>query len=168
MKRLAVLSFLLLFCITCFAQTDSSRLKAIAGKLNSYAAMHPTEKVSLHLNKPAYEVGDTIWLKSYLTVGPLHLPSALNGILYVDLIDEKNKIVKSLKLKNDNGISAGDIALDSKIQPGNYRIKAYSTCMRNAGPDYFFNQTINISDIKTSAVFISSTYSVNSSTNDKP
>jgi hypothetical protein len=41
----------------------------------------------------------------------------------------------------------GDFALPGKLKPGNYNIRAYTTWMRNAGPDYFYNQRVNIGGI---------------------
>jgi len=160
--RKTYLTLILIFClrILSFSQTDSARLTVIASKLEQLAATHPVEKVYLHFNKPAYTIGDTIWFKGYVTVGDRHQPSALSGVLYIELIDGKDKIIKSLLLKSYNGLSVGDFAINDKLTPGNYRIRAYTNWMRNAGSDYFFNKTISISNIKTAAVFITSSIDV--------
>ena len=167
MRHLALtLLLLLLFTRLTHAQTDSSHLVNITAKLQKLSATRPAEKIYLHFNKPAYSIGDTIWFKDYLTVGAHHQPSALSGIVYAELIDPKDKIIKALKLKNNGGISTGQFVLDDKLVPGDYRIRAYTNWMRNAGPDYFFNQTINVSDIKTGAVFITSTLDASAQSND--
>jgi len=159
-KLYLTLSLILSLHFIAFSQSDSARLTTIAAKLQKLAASRPTEKAYLQFNKPGYSIGDTIWFKGYVLVGGHHQPSALSGILYVELIDTKDKIIKSLQLKNNNGISSGEFATDDKFVPGNYRIRAYTNWMRNAGPDYFFNTTISIGNIKTSAVFITSTIDV--------
>src|ERR1700759_965513 len=82
------------------AQTDSSRLMTLATGIEKLATRRPIEKVYLQLNKPAYNLGDTIWFKAYVTVGTHHQPSALSGVLYVDLLDGNNRAVKSLQLNN--------------------------------------------------------------------
>jgi len=159
-KLYLTLSLIFFLHFIAFSQSDSVRLTTIAAKLEKLAASRPTEKAYLQFNKPNYNIGDTIWFKGYVLVGRHHQPSALSGILYVELIDTKDKIIKSLQLKNNNGIAAGEFATDDKFVPGNYRIRAYTNWMRNAGPDYFFNTTISIGNIKTGAVFITSTIDV--------
>jgi len=153
----------LLFCLgTGFctqAQTnDSTRLAVVAAKLEQQTNAHPVEKVYLHLNKPAYNRGDTIWFKGYLTIGAHHLPSALSGILYVDLIDNNEKIVNSLRLKVAGATAIGQIALSGNMPMGDYRLRAYTNWMRNAGADYFFSKTINIGDTKASQVWVNARF----------
>lgn len=104
----------------------------------------PQEKAYLHMDKPYYVPGDTIWFKGYLTTGSRHLLSHLSGAAYVDLIDDESKIVKSLKFPVDSGTVEGDLILDEDIKSGSYRIRAYTQWMRNAGEDYFFNRTITV------------------------
>ncbi|MDB5158668.1 MAG: hypothetical protein JWR50_3375, partial [Mucilaginibacter sp.] len=104
----------------------------------------PQEKAYLHLDKPYYAVGDTIWFKGYLTTGSRHRLSPLSGAVYVDLVNEQDQPVKTLKLPADSGTVAGDLVLDDDVKAGNYRVRAYTQWMRNAGEDYFFNRTFTI------------------------
>ena len=104
----------------------------------------PQEKAYLHMDKPYYAVGDTIWFKGYLTTGSRHRLSPLSGAVYVDLIDDQDQAVKTLKLPADSGTVAGDLILDEDIKAGSYRVRVYTQWMRNAGEDYFFNRTITI------------------------
>jgi len=158
-KLYLTLVLLCLLKVFAFAQSDSTRLTTIAAKLQKQSATRPAEKAYLQFNKPAYSAGDTIWFKGYVVVGAAHQPSALSGVLYVDLIDGANKIIKSLQLKNNNGIATGDFPLDERMKPGDYRIRAYTTWMRNA-PEYFFNTTIAVGDIQTNAVIVNPVYSI--------
>jgi len=104
----------------------------------------PQEKAYLHLDKPYYVPGDTIWFKGYLTSGSRHQLSPISGAVYVDLINEQNQPVKTLKLPVDSGTVAGDLILDDYVKAGSYRIRAYTQWMRNAGEDYFFDRTFTI------------------------
>jgi len=63
----------------------------------------------------------------------------LSGALYIDLINEKDSILKTLKLPVSSGTTFGDFALQDEWHEGNYRIRAYTQWMRNAGEDYFFD-----------------------------
>ncbi len=150
--------------ILSYAQSDTARLSSIAGKLGKATAARPVEKVHLQFNKPYYIAGDTIWFKGYTTIGPYHQPSALSGVLYVELINDKDKIVRTLTLKMNNGLSQGDIPLNEKLQPGNYRVRAYTNYMKNAGPAYFFSAFLSIKDERTNAIRVIPTLST--ATND--
>jgi hypothetical protein len=163
-----IILLLLTTAVVTQAQSDSAKLASIAAKLEKLSGTTPVEKVYLHLNKPNYNIGDTIWLKAYVTIGEHHLPSALSGLIYVELIDYRDKILRTLRLKNTNGIAIGDIAIDEKQLPGTYRIRAYTNWMRNAGPDYFFVQHVNIGNSKTSAIFVTSTIDAPAPTGDGP
>lgn len=101
----------------------------------------PQEKAYLHMDKPYYAPGDTIWFKGYLTTGSRHTLSHISGSAYIDLIDGQNKPVKMLELPIDSGTVAGNLTLGDDIKPGAYRIRAYTQWMRNAGEDYFFDRT---------------------------
>ncbi|MES2378946.1 MAG: carboxypeptidase regulatory-like domain-containing protein [Bacteroidota bacterium] len=104
----------------------------------------PQEKMYLHLDKPYYAINDTIWFKGYLTTSSRHQLSALSGAAYVDLIDEQNHPVKTLKLPVNSGTIAGNFILGDEIKKGSYHIRAYTQWMRNAGPDYFFDHTFTV------------------------
>ncbi len=152
LKKFTIAFFILITAVLpAIAQHDSTGLSTIISKTESFSTEHPFEKVYLHFDKPYYAAGDTIWFKAYLTAGPLHVPSGLSHIIYVDLI-AKDSIVRSLKLPTINGVAFGDITLSTKdFREGNYHIRAYTNWMRNFGPDYFFNKTIAIGDARKSS-----------------
>jgi hypothetical protein len=136
-----------------FAQRDSISLTTLVTKAEKLSTEHPFEKVYLHFDKPYYAVGDTIWFKAYLTVGAGHQLSGLSNIIYADLINGKDSVVKSLRMSAINGVAFGDIALSRELfKQGNYHIRAYTNWMRNFGVEYFFNKTISIGDFDNAAV----------------
>lgn len=141
MHKILFLFFLL--PLSCFAQTDSMVSKNIFTKLERYSANHVVEKVYLHLDKPYYAAGDTIYFKAYLTLGNQHVLSARSGVLHVELIDNNtNKIKQSENLEVTNGVTWGDFALSDSLSKASYRLRAYTRSMRNEGG--FFEQNIPI------------------------
>ncbi len=110
------------------------------------------------MDKPYYAVGDTIWFKAYVTTGSRHQLSAMSGALYVELINEKDSIIRALKLPLTAGMSMGDIALEDQFKEGSYRLRAYTQWMRNAGEDYFFDHTFTVGTAISSNVIASSDY----------
>jgi TonB-dependent SusC/RagA subfamily outer membrane receptor len=127
----------------------------IQRQLAKWAESNPVEKVYLHLDKPYYAAGDDIWFKAYVTSGTYHQLSTLSGILNVELIDARGLVKQAIKLQLSKGTGAGDFALPDTLQAGNYRLRAYTNYMRNAGSEYFFDESVSIinsispADLKT-------------------
>lgn len=124
-------------------------------KLEEFTKKYPQEKIYLHLDKPYYAIGDDIWFKAYVVDSRTSAPSMISNILYVELINERDSIEKQLKLPMQSGITWGDFKLADSLTEGNYRIRAYTQWMRNAGPAFFFDKTIKIGNSWANKVFTS-------------
>ncbi len=138
---------------------DDDPIQKIVAQLEKWIEERPQEKVYLQFDKPYYAVGDDIWFKAYITVGPEHKLSALSGALNVELINEQDSVKKWIKLPVTSGVTWGDFALSDTLQAGNYRVRAYTNWMRNAGEDYYFEKSIAIGNAGSNNVFTKATYS---------
>jgi hypothetical protein len=56
----------------------------------------------VHLDRPYYALDETIWLKAYLVAGSFHEPSPLSYIIYIELIDQLEKVVQTTRLLADH------------------------------------------------------------------
>ncbi|MDB5013459.1 MAG: carboxypeptidase regulatory-like protein [Daejeonella sp.] len=127
-----------------FAQTDSIPLNTILEKSTKYLTERPTEKVYLHFDKPYYSVGDTIYFKAYLTMGA-HVPSELSKVVYTEVLNEQDSVIKTIMLPVTNSVAAGSILLSQyAFKQGNYHIRAYTTWMLNFDDAYFFHKTFYV------------------------
>ncbi|MBB2149675.1 carboxypeptidase-like regulatory domain-containing protein [Pedobacter gandavensis] len=144
-----VIAFLLLSTTLHFsanAQQDSVVLNNIISKTKKLSDEQPLEKVYLHFDKPYYSVADTIWFKAYLTMEQ-NIPSQLSKIVYVDVINERDSLVETIKIPTVNSVAAGNIPLTpGTYKQGNYSIKAYTVWMLNFGDQYFFKKSIPIGE----------------------
>ncbi len=156
MKRIFYLLFLISLCSFTVEDPFADLLK----KLEEFTKRYPSEKVHLHLDKPYYAAGDNIWFKAYVADARTSQPATESGILYVELINELDSVAKQLRLPMQNGISWGDFKLADTLAEGNYRIRAYTQLMRNAGTDFFFDKTIKIGSKWTSRASTKTTFSV--------
>lgn len=104
----------------------------------------PQEKVYLHVDRPYYAAGETIWFKSYLTLGPFHEPSLLSQTVYVELLNSDGEIIQNLKLYSPDGFGSGHFDLPDSLSSGDYLVRAYTNWMRNFDESYFFHRKINI------------------------
>ncbi|MBB2151058.1 TonB-dependent receptor [Pedobacter gandavensis] len=130
----------------------------IMSRMETFNKKYAQEKVHLHLDKPYYAVGDSIWFKAYLFNTATQEPSEISKLLYVELINEKNGLEQQLKLPVRAGVTWGNFSLPDSLIEGNYRIRAYTQWMRNAGPDFFFDKTIKIGSSWNNSVFTNTAY----------
>lgn len=137
---------------------DDDPFETLMKKFADYSQAHPQEKVYLHLDKPYYAIGDDIWFKAYILDNSTGLPSTISSALYVELIDGNDSLRKQIKLPMEAGVTWGDFKLTDTLPEGNYRIRAYTQWMRNAGPDYFYDKTIKIGNAWANKVFTNTAY----------
>lgn len=123
---------------------DSALLKKITTKFTAYSQKNLVEKAYLHFDKPYYAAGDTIYFKAYLTQGETHQLSHTSGVLYAELINDRNKISNSIRMLVTDGVAWGDFALPRSQPKGNYRVRAYTQWMRNNGDDRLFTANIPV------------------------
>jgi hypothetical protein len=141
---LLLLFFLSLAIKPSLAQTDTAVISKAGTALDRYIYQHPIEKTYLHLDREYYLPGDTIWFKAYTVIGPQHILTPLSGVLYCELINSADSVIMRHNISLVSGIGWGDFDLTRSIAPGNYHIRSYTNWMRNAGPEYFFDQRIKI------------------------
>lgn len=141
------------------AQQPAASIKNVIDKINDYNTRLPSEKLYLQFDRPYYSAGDTIWFKAYLTNSALSY-SALSSKLYVDLINDSNKVVKRFIFPVSFGLSWGNLNLDKNLQEGSYTVRAYTNWMRNFGNDALFYQNFYISNPSSDAWIINTSNSL--------
>ncbi|WNB18491.1 TonB-dependent receptor [Marivirga arenosa] len=133
MKKSCIIILVTLLCIvTVQAQT------VYREALGRYVIRESPEKVYLHCDKPQYAAGDDLWFKAYITDAINHLPTQVSNTLYVELINSESEIIDSLALFILNGAAQGSFKFSTDLNPGRYRIRAYTEWMRNQQPDFFY------------------------------
>ena len=141
--RFLIITFLASQASFVYSQ-DTVSLNTVIEKNQKLIQEYPTEKVYLHFDKPYYAVGDTIWFKAYIANGQ-DQPSDLSKIVYVDLISDKDTVVKAMRLPVVNTSAYGSITLEPLVfKSGNYRVRAYTYWMLNGDESYFFTKNIQI------------------------
>ncbi len=136
-------SFLLAF------SPANDTLERIIAAFERSISERPQEKVYLHLDRPYYAAGETVWFKAYLTAGPYHEPSLLSQTIYVELIDGEGQIVQHLRLFAPDGSASGQLFLPDSLGSGNYLVRSYTNWMRNSGEAYFFHRELKIWNSET-------------------
>jgi hypothetical protein len=123
---------------------DDNPIRVIAEKLSAYYAATLPEKTYLHLDRPAYGTGETIWFSAYVVDALRHRPDTLSKVLHVDLLSPERRVVARRTLRLVGGRAAGDIELVDSLQAGTYLLRAYTNWMLNAGPDYVYQRRLQV------------------------
>lgn len=145
----------------CFGQQ-----KELNGELINYSSIKnrsiqnsSPEKLYIQFDKPYYAVGDTLWLKGYLLNATSLSASDKSGIMYLDITNDSNRIVKQYKFNVQKGLTTGSLFFDEKtFIGGTYIIHAYTNWMRNFGEDCFFSQRFYLSSTDEHNWLISTNY----------
>lgn len=153
-----------LFFIYAFVNIDPD-IQSILDRLKNFYEDHTQEKVYLHIDKPFYSIGDTIYFKAYLANAENNLPSTLSNILYVELFNDQQSIVNTLKLQVTNGIAWGSIPLDDSLYRGNYLLRSYTNRMKNSDEIFFFHQEIVVGNALNSSPSVATSFYIDSATN---
>lgn len=137
-----LLFLVLLFGATqVFSQTE--KRTEISALLNTIAPS--PQKVYLQMDKPSYMLGDTLWYKSYVFNTNYLNNQLAKEILYVEVVDENQNLVKRQLVSQYYGMGLGSITLsDKSYRAGNYVIRAYTNWMRNFEAKYFFERSFTI------------------------
>jgi hypothetical protein len=144
--RTAIIKSTLFMLVTAtgFAFTASAQQNNISAKFLSYQENTLQEKLFVHTDKTAYLAGEIAWLKIYVTDGLTHKPSDVSKIAYVDIIDNNQAPVMQAKIAIKGGSGSGSVYIPVNMGSGNYKLRAYTSWMKNFAPDYYFNKTITI------------------------
>ena len=129
---------IILFSVSSYSQQTENK---IMQSLDSFSRGYPQEKVYIHFDRSNYTAGETIWFKAYVTNEGK--PGFLSKVLYLELVNQQNKLVDKKMLKLENGTAHGEFLLKDSLLSGNYAINAYTLWMLNF-PEFIFSKTLFI------------------------
>ncbi|WP_084237551.1 hypothetical protein [Pedobacter africanus] len=113
----------------------------------------PMERLYLHLDKFNYLASDTIWFKAYLFEDAYLMPSTKSGIIYMELVNTENQVMKRMKFPVRYGLCWGNISLgESDLPSGTYLLRGYTNWMLNFGQDAVFSTSIYIADLNSKTI----------------
>ena len=137
------LAFGLLAAAPSRAQAPDS-LATLGRKLGQYQRQALVEQLYLHLDRPAYVAGETMWLKAYAVEGTAHRPLAMSKVAYVEVLDAAQRPVLQAKVALVQAMGQGAFELPPDLPTGRYTVRAYTNWMKNAGPAFYFHCPITV------------------------
>ena len=122
---------LVLFCVA--TQLGYSQSKADSELLEQYGAYTSLSReiVYLHLNKTDFLIGEQLGFKAYVMDKDSRMPSLKTSNLYVQLVDENNRVLREKLLQLKKGVTHGTFMIDSVLEHKDYVIRAFTNWSRN-------------------------------------
>lgn len=124
--------------------TQTMAVEEIRESLDQHAGQVLQEKVFVHTDRAFYFAGETMWFKGYVVEGSSHKPLDLSKVVYVEVVDYKQKPVLQTKINMKGGDGNGSFYLPLSLISGNYKFRAYTNWMKNLGPDFYFEKEIKV------------------------
>ena len=123
---------------------EETPLQRIARQMSEYYTAARGEKAYLHLDRPVYATGETIWFSAYVVDAGQHQLDSLSQVLHVDLLSAQQKVVARRTLRLQGGRASGDLDIADSLAAGTYVLRAYTNWMRNAGDDFVYSRRLSI------------------------
>ena len=123
---------------------QSDKAQSVEHQLEQYSQETLPEKVFLHVDRPAYVSGETMWFKIYYVDGLKHQPLNLSKIAYVEVLNPAQQAVLQGKIALQAGTGHGSFILPTELTSGHYTVRAYTNRMKNFSPDFYFEKQVTI------------------------
>lgn len=123
-------------------------LDSFSGKFLSALRTHEKQQVYLVTDKSVFADGESIWFKAFLLNEISQRISTKSKFLFIDLVNEKDSVIKQVILDAENKQTNSRIVLPDFIASGYYWLRAYTRQMVKADvnsicvkPIYIVNRT---------------------------
>ncbi len=144
MKHLShknIISYLPVFLLLAFLLFPSLNT---AAQQNQTSRPMPAETVLLSTDRSIYLSGETIYLSAIILESDNFKVSSLSRVMRIELLDCEEKTGIRNILYSDKGTLAGTIKIPANLPTGWYRLRAYTSWMRNRGPSLFSFRDLRI------------------------
>ncbi len=131
------------------ASKESAFINQLKAQLFSYLKVNNEEKVYVQTDKTIYKPGEYIWFNAFLTDASSGKPSGISNIVYVELFDPKGNLAKRSKIHVQQGMAGGEMYIEDSRPGGLYKLKAYTSWMKNFGEDRYFEKDLQVQQVIT-------------------
>lgn len=135
----------MILVIALFMLMQNSRAQVIQEVQNSFNLYKQNafiEKIYVHTDKSVYLPGEILWFKVYCVDGNDHKPLNLSKVVYIEVLDNNQSRIVEAKVAMKNGSGDGSLYIPVSVSNGNYKLRAYTSWMKNFGPDFYFEKPI--------------------------
>jgi hypothetical protein len=109
-----------------------------------YQSQTPQEKLFVHIDRSFYLAGETIWFSLYEIDARSNRLVSFSSIAYIEVLDPDDSAVLQAKVEMSNGRGDGSFSIPLSVPSGNFLFRAYTSWMKNFGPDFYYMQPLTI------------------------
>lgn len=120
-------------------------------EMDNYQASHIQEKVYVHTDKEFYLAGEICWFKLYIVDAGQNRPLDLSKVAYLEWLNKDNHPVLQAKIALRDGHGDGSVYLPLSMNSGNYKLRAYTSWMKNFEVEGFFEKAITVVNARKTA-----------------
>ncbi len=139
MRKYILGLIILLSCVSLSAQLDAQKIRE---KFENYQTQSSRQILHLSLNQPLYHVKDTVFFKAYLTEENRQLTE--NKHVAIAELHGQNGLVKRIRFEISDGYGINQLILPEGLNPGIYKLVAFTSWMKNFDSKYLFQTQIKI------------------------
>jgi alpha-2-macroglobulin-like protein len=112
------------------------------------------EKIYVHTDHVFYKPGETAFFKLYLLNAQDQIPSPVSSVVYVDVMNPSGNLMQKLTFQTLTGYAEGSFDFIEALPGGIYKLKAYTTWMRNEKDSGFFVKEITLQKVISPRVLL--------------
>ena len=105
------------------------------------------EKIYLHTNHVFFKPGEQVYFKVYVVDARSQTPTSISKVVYVDVIDPSGNVLQTLNYKVEHGYVEGSFDFNEQAKGGVYKLRAYTTWMRNEQERTFMTKEITLQKV---------------------
>jgi uncharacterized protein YfaS (alpha-2-macroglobulin family) len=102
------------------------------------------EKVYVQTSHVFFNPGETMYFKIYVVNANSQRPTFLSNVVYTEILGPSGNIMQKLNYGIENGYAEGSFSFSEEAPGGIYKIRAYTTWMRNENENTFFVKEITL------------------------
>lgn len=122
-------------------------LTVLAARAQTYDYTSFKEKIYIHTSHVFFQPGDEMFFKLYLVNAKNQQPSTVSKIAFADILDPSGKVLKKLSYRITDGYAEGSFYFEPSIPGGIYRLRAYTSWMRNENDSTFYTKEITVQQV---------------------
>lgn len=133
-----------LFFLTSLHSQNTTPETELINRFNRYRSQYIQEKLYVHTDKDSYVSREICWFRMYYVDAFYNRPASISHIAYLEVLDKNNHPLLQQKVSLKPGESNGSFIIPINMPSGVYRLRAYTSWMKNFSPEYYFEKPIRI------------------------
>ncbi len=114
--------------------TPQEKLDSFSAKFVTAIRTHERQKIYLSTDRSVYTNGEDIWFRAFLLNAISDKINNSSRFLFVDLVNDKDSVIKTMILDAANKQTDSRMLLPSTLPPGNYWLRAFTRQILQTDP----------------------------------